>query len=362
MINRIEILKENFSIIIEIRKNIKIIFEILEQKIIKLKQIYNDFIKQNHTQLFIFCLDSFYFQSKMIDIEYEDMKRLFLAMNNKMYCEYYKLHKIIITYIKENINDKKIIETIKINNYPIYKDLEPFKEYEFDLINDIHQNVFEIILLMLTYIENKEKELIMHTSKKNIGLNIDNFINTFNYDIIIIREKIYLFLKYIEFFHKQHIKHFKRFNNKMQLMYNELNNDINFDEQIITEERITNIENISSNEKKEKDDSCDSIKTEETNLNSLNDSIEMNEQIDMIENKKDINKKEFKTIFKNNVNKVRTILNLKNITKDNDKNQNLNINNVCDSINNICESFIVDENIQLNIIDNDSEQKLNSDF
>ena len=45
-----------------------------------------------------------------------------------MYCEYFKLHKIIIEYICKNITDKKIIEIVKSNDYPIYKDLEPFKE------------------------------------------------------------------------------------------------------------------------------------------------------------------------------------------------------------------------------------------
>jgi large subunit ribosomal protein L5 len=38
------------------------------------------------------------------------MKRLFLAINNRMYCEYFKLYKIIVSYISENTFDKKIME------------------------------------------------------------------------------------------------------------------------------------------------------------------------------------------------------------------------------------------------------------
>ena len=77
------------------------------------------FIQNNKNQVFVFGLDSFHFQSKLIDIEYDDTKRLFMAIGNRMYCEYFKLNKIIIEYILNNIKEKKITEIIKINNYPI---------------------------------------------------------------------------------------------------------------------------------------------------------------------------------------------------------------------------------------------------
>ena len=355
MLNRLSILKDNFSSIIEIRKNVKIIFEILEDKIHKLKQFYQDFIVNNHTQIFIFGLDSFYFQSKMIDIEYEDMKRLFLAMNNRIYCEYFKLHKIITSYIKENVNDKKILESIEICNYPIYKDLEPFKEYDFELINDIHENVFDLILQIITYTEHKEKELIVITSKKNIGLNIDNFVNTFNYDIIIMKEKINLFIKYIEFFHKLHTKHFKRISNKIQLMYNDISHDINFEEQIITEERITSFE--TKHLHSEKNNDFDSLN--DSNNGSINGSIDesiKSKSPNSIESKKDL-----KSIFKKSVNKITALNRLKN----NNKNKtSLNVNNVVDSINDICDSLInenenkninINENKNININENKNE-------
>ena len=82
--------------------------------------MYSEFINNSKTQLFVFGLDSFHFQSKLIDIEYDDMKRLFLAINNRMYCEYFKLYKIIVDYITKNVVDKKISEIIKVNNFPIY--------------------------------------------------------------------------------------------------------------------------------------------------------------------------------------------------------------------------------------------------
>jgi len=238
-------LKIDFNNIINIRNNVKNIFDILQIRIDKLKNFYSDFIKNNKSQLFIFGLDSFHFQSKLIDIEYDDMKRLFLAITNRMYCEYFKLYKIIVSYISENVTDKKINEIIKLNNYPIYKDLEPFKEYSFDTILEIHENILLLLTSIISNLNNKENDLNSHKSKKDIGLNIDNFITTFNFDITMMREKIMLFLTYIEFFHKMHTKYLKRFSNKIQLMYNHINNDIKFDESIdISKTRRANSDEI----------------------------------------------------------------------------------------------------------------------
>jgi hypothetical protein len=130
----LEQLKKNFVTIKDIRNKVNTIFQILENHLKKLKQIYAEFVVNNKQNLFVFGLDSFQFQSKLIDIEYDDMKRLFLAINNRMYCEYYKLYKIIIEYVKENISDKKSLEIVKATNtFPVYKDLEPYKQYSFDI-------------------------------------------------------------------------------------------------------------------------------------------------------------------------------------------------------------------------------------
>jgi hypothetical protein len=237
-------LKNNFNNIITIRNSVKNIFDILLVKIGKLKGFYAELIKDRKSEMFVFGLDSFYFQNKLIDIEYDDMKRLFLAINNRMYCEYFKLHKIIIDYISKNIIDKKILEMIKVNNYPIYKDLEPFKEYNIEVILDIHESILNLLSVLISTLNNKENELEIHKTKQNIGLNIDNFITTFSFNITVLREKIILFITYIEFFHKMHTKYLKRFNNKIQLMHTHIMNDIKLEESIeMTNEKKAEILN-----------------------------------------------------------------------------------------------------------------------
>lgn len=233
MENKIGEMKNEFNNILTTRTNVRSVLDTLKQRIEKLKDLYADFIHNNDNQLFIFGLDSFRFQSRLIDIEFEDMNRLFLAISNRMYCEYFKLYKIIVAYIVDNINDKKIIDLIKTSNtFPVYKDLEPFKEYDFEIVLDLHDNILILLNSVMNNITSRENELLKYQNKKRIGLNIDNFITSFKFDIIMMREKVTLFLSYVNFFHELHGKYFKRISTKIQLMYTHVTNDIKLDESV----------------------------------------------------------------------------------------------------------------------------------
>ena len=288
MENRISKLKTDFNNITIIRNNVKSVFDILQLRINKLKMFYSEFIKNNKNKLFVFGLDSFHFQSKLIDVEYDDMKRLFLAINNRMYCEYFKLYKITTEYIYENINDKKITEIIKVNNFPVYKDLEPFKEYSFEITTEIHENILVIVNSIISNLNTRENELNIHRGKQALGLNIDNFITTYNFELTVIKEKVSMFLTYIEFFHKLHTKHLKRFSNKIQLMYTHITTDIRFDETVEMNndknkkkevvEDFTG-EQLSTNEIKLslEEVHSDVIITDEESIKMINDIIENND-------------------------------------------------------------------------------------
>jgi hypothetical protein len=230
MENRILALKNDFNNIITIRSSVKNIFDILLIKIEKLKLFYLEFIKNKKDELFVFGLDTFHFQSKLIDIEYDGIKRIFLVINNRMYCEYFKLNKIMTDYILKNINDQKYIGMIKPENFPIYKDLEPFKEYDFNFVLEIHDNILNLFNILILLLNNKENDLSIHKTKQCSGLNIDNFVTAYSFHNIILRENIIMFITYIEFFHKLHTKYIKRLNDKIHHILSNINNDIRFDE------------------------------------------------------------------------------------------------------------------------------------
>ena len=362
MENRISKLKVDFTHITTIRNNVKTVFDILQLRINKLKLFYSDFIKNNKNKLFVFGLDSFHFQSKLIDIEYDDMKRLFLAINNRMYCEYFKLYKIISEYIYENINDKKIIEIIKVSNFPVYKDLEPFKEYNFEITTEVHENILIIVNSIISNLNTRENELNIHRGKQEIGLNIDNFITSYNYELIVIKEKVSMFLTYIEFFHKLHTKHLKRFSNKIQLMYTHISTDIKFDE------------SIEINKDKKIENTEDSTNEAEFATNEIKLTIEENQEthnppvLSIISNVDIITDDEsveiINDIVENNYDK-----NIKNntpssvISKSSQFNHPINYDQITDehifdnfkNISQVCDNLLIKDNIDTNILTSDKK-------
>lgn len=231
MDHRLNNLKDEFNNITDMRDGITKIFETLKIKTEKLKETYAEFIKNNKDNLFVFGLDSFHFQSKLIDIEFDDMKRLNAGIMNRIYCEYFKLYKIVQKYIQNNITDRKILELVQIeNHYPIYKDLEPYKEYDYSVTQDIHENILILLGSINSVLINKEHDLRVLQQKNSTGLNIDNYVHTFSYHTTILKENLTLFITYIEFFHKLHTKYLKRFSTKIQLMFSQITHDIQFED------------------------------------------------------------------------------------------------------------------------------------
>jgi len=233
MEERLSLLKSTFGEIVDIKESNVHILMHLDARIKKIKNIYNEFISTHRENLFVFTLDSFRFQSKFIDIEFEDMTRLLLSITNRMYCDYYKLFRIIVKYVEEDIQDKKIMEIIKVNdNFPLYKDLEPFKQYDFKYIQGLHEIILVILNYIHTYITNKEHDLKLYQSKNQIGLNIDSFVSTFSFNNVVMNQRAMLFITYIEFFHKMHTKYLKRFTTKINLMLSQINNEIKLDSSV----------------------------------------------------------------------------------------------------------------------------------
>jgi hypothetical protein len=225
-------LKLTFNGIKNIREEINSIFANLEQRVLKLKDLYKDFIDHNTTTLFIFGLDSFYFQNKLIDIEFSDMKKFYDLIMNRMYCEYYKLYKIILEYCHNNLSDDvKFIDAIRSKTqYPVYKDLEPYKRYEFSLIDELHDDITNTLVASNNYLNNKKHILDSYKLRSNVGLNINNFVSTYEFEVTTIDSQIGLFCSYVDFFHELHLKYLKRFITKIQILYGQVNHDIKFDE------------------------------------------------------------------------------------------------------------------------------------
>lgn len=224
--------KRNFAEIKEIRNQIKSLLDALSGKIDKLKQLYVDFISRNSKNLDIFGLDSFHFQNKMLDFEYKHMMSYFTMVSNRMYGGYYKLYQLIVQYVKDNIEDKTVLEACQIGkkSFPRYKDLEPDKIYDFDVVLEVHHTVVNIITELDSYLTSKEDELKSDRARSDHGLNIENFIHAVVYKNTLLKSQIELFTNYVLVFHKYHSKYLRRFRLKLMFMYKQIDSDVDLEQ------------------------------------------------------------------------------------------------------------------------------------
>ena len=298
-IDQIGRLKKEFNTIKLYNGEVNNVFDNLDTKMNKLKEIYNGFLTDNLNTLFVFGLDTFKFQNRLIDEDYETLRKYYNLICNRMYRDYYKLHHLICDFILKDDTLSKLHRMVDKNKYPKYNYLDVYKFYEVQSSADIFNEIISLINSLNDQSKSISTQIKNYNSKKKFGLNINNFIYTHAYKNSMLNEQIYLYLNYLSFFIKLHMKYFTRFVAKIKLVYSEITNDINFDN---TKENANNgnspinkiINDLSKsdspspseyylNEGSLSDNNSDNLNMETTNLNSLQD-IDSMQQIDALYN------------------------------------------------------------------------------
>ena len=205
---KIEKIQKNFSSLILLNQKIENEKSKLRLKLKNLKDTHAKMSKSNNKQIFLFCLDSFYFQYKIFSMELDNLEKFDDLIKNRTYCDYYKLYKLILKYINEN-NDELEIE-INHSLVPVYKDLEPFFDYGVENIKLVHENMIDCIKSMFDTVLKKQDVINEYTTKKKAGYSISNFINTLTHENNVLKAQLDLYLNYISFFHISQQKQIKR--------------------------------------------------------------------------------------------------------------------------------------------------------
>ena len=218
----------DFDTIKDMRLEINVIFIDNDNKIKNLNAIHLDLVKTHVDTTYRFGLDSFHFQNRLIQIENENMKHIFSYIDNRIYCEYYKLYRIIYDYITNELNDRlyadKLLSLHK--KFPIYKDLEPTKVYDFTITNEISNSINQTINDLYDYLVTKKQSLESEKKQSDMGINIHSLINEHGYKIVLLEEKLNSFVRYLNTFHSHHTKYLTRLISKLTLMNDIVNEDI----------------------------------------------------------------------------------------------------------------------------------------
>ena len=239
--------KHVFDKVKDMRSELNLLFNHLDGRICKLSEIYDEFIKNTNMirtadiKVLIFSLDSFYFQNSLLRREYKYLKDYYNIIINRMYGEYYKLFKLITEYINRNLSDNKLNDVLKNKNYPRYDDLDDEKVYDFKLITQINEDIMNTINYLINILRDKETSLREYTTNQDYGLNVNNFVSTYKYDVIVLQEQIVLYEKYLDFFYHVHEKLLQRLITKVSVLEAQLNADIKFEGGLIGKKKDSKV-------------------------------------------------------------------------------------------------------------------------
>jgi len=231
---------DDFIEIIEIYQTTVENNETISKKIYKIKEKYNDLIKTNTNKVFLFCLNSLYFQFKILNFELENFTKMNSLIQNRMYGDYYKLYNIIISQCKENNiifteeNFAKSLQLIDNDNknsstetdFPVYKDIDPFFRYRIEDIILLHQRILIIIDKLDDIYIQKESKINEHKENIRVGFSLSIFLNTLEYENELLKGQIKLYMEYISFYRVSHKRYLNNLLQKNTDFISELDENI----------------------------------------------------------------------------------------------------------------------------------------
>ena len=231
--NDIRIYKQKFKTLILSKEKIGKKFDSIKRRLKTLQQIYNDLVVNNNNELALFGLDTFFFQNSLIQNDFQNIEKDFKLINNRVYCDFYKLHRIILKYIKTEIKCDMVFYDRIFHNFleakfPRYNDVEPMKNYDIKIVKSIFDNVCNVLSSLSRLIQKNNKELSELKKKQRTGLEIHNFVLTLQHQNTLIIEQTKLYKKYLSFFLDLHEKYFNRLHGKLAYMRTQMNVDIRF--------------------------------------------------------------------------------------------------------------------------------------
>ena len=222
-----EIISQHFDALKSIRLNIKHCFNEIDGIKLKVKEYYNNYILQEPCHYF--GLDSFHFQNKSMELEYKHLLELYHFIDNRIYGDYYKLFIMMEKSLKLQLNSTqydKINELTHIHKYPVYKDLKPYIEYEFDLINQLHQDIILTLSNVKSLTEETTRTIQENEKDIELGMNIENYIINQKYINNTLLNSNELHKSYLTVFHKYHTEWLNKFYSKLQLFYTQIKHHI----------------------------------------------------------------------------------------------------------------------------------------
>ena len=191
-------MKDRFLEISSIRKQIQELLHRLEDKKKGMKENYSTLVTSNDNHFF--GLDSFRFQVKLAENELAFLNDQFVLIDNRLYCDYYKLYNHVYDYYLENL-PPGIVKSV----FPIYKDLEPTKVYETELVHKLYKDILTLIHKAYDTLEHEHRKRESEKRLTTSGIHIGNYVHNRVFTDTLIKTNIELFEQYLNTYFIYHM-------------------------------------------------------------------------------------------------------------------------------------------------------------
>ena len=191
-------MKDRFLEISSIRKQIQELFHRLEDKKKGMKDNYSTLVASNDNHFF--GLDSFRFQVKLTENELTFLNDQFVLIDNRLYCDYYKLYNHVYEYYVENL-PPGVVKSV----FPIYKDLEPTKLYETELVHKLYKDILTLIHKAYDTLDHEQRKRESEKRLTTSGIHIGNYVHNRVFTDTLIKTNIELFEQYLNTYFIYHM-------------------------------------------------------------------------------------------------------------------------------------------------------------
>jgi len=202
--------------------------DIVADKVVTLKECYNELVKQNKKPVFLFCLESLFFQYKILNLEMESYQKSCSIIQNRIYGDYYKLYNTLTLQCQDNqINVDAIVNPVNSNVVlPIYKDIDPYFKYRVEDIKCVHNRILRMINLLYDVLNSKTDNIQNHRENLAVGFSLTIFLQTLEYEKALILGQINLYINYIKFYHSSQKKYLEKLIGRIDIFVAELDDFI----------------------------------------------------------------------------------------------------------------------------------------
>lgn len=191
-------MKDRFLEISSIRKQIQELFHRLEDKKKGMKESYSTLVASNENHFF--GLDSLRFQVKLSENELTFLNDQFMLIDNRLYCDYYKLYNRVYDYYVENL-PPGVVKSV----FPIYKDLEPTKVYETELVHKLYKDILTLIHKAYDTLDHEHRKRESEKRLTTTGIHIGNYVLNRVFTDTLIKTNIELFEQYLNTYFIYHM-------------------------------------------------------------------------------------------------------------------------------------------------------------